>query len=116
MISISQEWMWQDQKLWMKFRPQVEIHGLDIPYDDPAPIEVVPAQAVPTSVLITPPLAPELRRSTRVIAQVTQVYALSIAGSTQSYVVTQLESQGVQTPDGHMFVQDDFYQAAPGVV
>jgi hypothetical protein len=27
-----------------------------------------------------------------------------------------MESQGVLYPDLHMFVQDDFYQAEPGVV
>jgi hypothetical protein len=43
-------------------------------------------------------------------------YTPSLSGSKYSYVVTQLESQGVLNPDSHMFVQEDFYQAEPDVV
>jgi hypothetical protein len=96
--------------------PQVEIDDLDIPHDDPAPIEVVPAQAVPMSAPVAPPLAPELRRSTRVRTQATQGYTRSMTGSKYSYAVTQLESQGVLNPDAHMSVQEDFYQAEPEFV
>jgi hypothetical protein len=42
--------------------PQVEIYDpSDIPHDDPTPIEVVPAQAVP---VLAPPAYTGLRRST----------------------------------------------------
>jgi hypothetical protein len=47
--------------------PQVEIYDPDdIPHDDPAPIEVVPAQAVPVPAPVAPPAETGLRRSTRV--------------------------------------------------
>jgi hypothetical protein len=39
-----------------------------------------------------------------------------MTSSKYSYAVTQLETQGVLNPDAHMFLQDDFYQANPGVV
>jgi hypothetical protein len=39
-----------------------------------------------------------------------------MTGSNYSYAVTQLDSQGVLNPDAHMFVQEDFYQAEPGIV
>jgi hypothetical protein len=97
--------------------PQVEIYDPDdIPHDDPAPIEVVPAQAVPVLALVTPPAETGLRRSTRVRTQASQGYTPRMTGSKYSYAVTQLESQGVLYPDAHMFVQDDFYQAEPDVV
>jgi hypothetical protein len=48
---------------------QVEIDDLDIPHYDPAPIEVVPSQTVPTSAPVAPP---SLRRSAKVKAQATQ--------------------------------------------
>jgi hypothetical protein len=38
--------------------PQLEIDDINIPHDDPASIEVVPAQAVPTSALVAPLSAP----------------------------------------------------------
>jgi hypothetical protein len=45
--------------------PQVEIYDPDdIPHDDPAPIEVVPAQAVPVLAPVAPPAETGLRRST----------------------------------------------------
>jgi hypothetical protein len=34
--------------------PQVQIDDLDIPHDDPSPIEVVPAQSVPTPAMSIP--------------------------------------------------------------
>jgi hypothetical protein len=86
--------------------PQVEIDDLGIPHDDLTPIEVVPAQEVPTpatSALVAPPASPELRRSTRVRTQETQGYTPSMIGSKYSHKVTQLESQGVLNPDAHMF-------------
>jgi hypothetical protein len=39
-----------------------------------------------------------------------------MTGLKYSYAETQLESQGVLTPDAHMFVQDDFYQSEPDLV
>jgi hypothetical protein len=97
--------------------PQVEIYDPDdIPHDDPAPIEVVPAQLVPLLAPVEPPAETGLRRSTRVRTQASQGYTPSMTGSKYSYAVTQLEHQGVLYPDAHMFVQDDFYQAEPDVV
>jgi hypothetical protein len=97
--------------------PQVEIYDPDdIPHDDPAPIEVVPAQAVPVLAPVAPPAETGIRRSTRVSTQASQGYTPSMTGSKYSYAVTQLESQGVLYPDACMFVQDDFYQAEPDVV
>jgi hypothetical protein len=56
--------------------PQVEIDDLDIPHDDPAPIEVAPTQAAHApeiSAPVTPPAqAPGLHRSTRVKSQKNQ--------------------------------------------
>jgi hypothetical protein len=50
--------------------PQVEIYDPDdIPHDDPAPIEVVPEQAVPVPAPVVPPAETGLRRSTRVRTQ-----------------------------------------------
>jgi hypothetical protein len=47
--------------------PQVEIYDPDdIPHDYPAPIEVVPAQAVPLPAPVAPPAETGLHRSTRV--------------------------------------------------
>jgi hypothetical protein len=97
--------------------PHVEIYDPnDIPHDHPAPIEVVPAQAVPVPAPVAPPVETGLRRSTRVRTQASQCYTPSMTGSKYSYAVTQLESQGVLYSDAHMFVQDDFYQAEPDVV
>jgi hypothetical protein len=97
--------------------PQVEIYDPDdIPHDDPDPIEVVPAQAVPVLAPVAPPAETGFCRSTRVRTQASQGYTPSMTGSKYSYAVTQLESQGVLYPDAHMFVQDDFYQAEPDVV
>jgi hypothetical protein len=100
--------------------PQVEIHDLDIPHDDLAPIEVAPTQEEQapktTTPVALPAQAPGLRRSTRVKSQMTQGYTRSMAGSKYSYTVTQLESQGVINPDAHMFVQEDLYQAEPTIV
>jgi hypothetical protein len=97
--------------------PQVEIYDPDnIPHDNPAPIEVVPAQAVPVPAPVAPPAETGLRRSTRVRTQASQGYTPSMTGSKYLYTVTQLESQGVLNPDAHMFTQDDFYQAEPDVV
>jgi hypothetical protein len=97
--------------------PQVEIHDTEyIPHDDPAPIEIVPAQEVPVLAPVAPPAETGLRRSTRVLTQASQGYTPSMTGSKYSYEVTQLDSQGVLYPDAHMFVQDDFYQAEPDVV
>jgi hypothetical protein len=97
--------------------PQVEIYDPgNIPHDDPAPIEVVPAQAVPVLAPVAPPTETGLHRSTRVRTQASQGYNPSMTGSKYSYAVTQLESQGVLYPDAHMFLQDNFYQAEPDVV
>jgi hypothetical protein len=99
--------------------PQVEIDDLDINHNDPAPIEVVPAQAVPTPAMsapVAPPAAPELHRSTRVRTRATQGYTLSMTGSKCAYLVTQLYIQGVFNPDAHMFVQYYLYQAKPDFV
>jgi hypothetical protein len=74
--------------------PQVEIYDpVDIPHDDPAPIEVVPAQAVPVLAPVAPPAETGLHRSTRVRTQSSQGYTPIMTGSKYSYAVTQLESQ-----------------------
>jgi hypothetical protein len=74
--------------------PQVEIYDPDdIPHDDPAPIEVVPAQAVPVPAPVAPPEETGLRRSTRVRTQASQGCTPSMTGSKYLYAVTQLESQ-----------------------
>ena len=39
-----------------------------------------------------------------------------MSGSKYSFVVEQLEWQGVLHPDAHMFVQEEFCQAEPDVV
>jgi hypothetical protein len=97
--------------------PQAEIYDPDdISHDDPAPIEVVLAQAVPVLAPVAPPAETGFRRSTRVRTQASQGYTPSITGSKYPYAVTQLESQGVLYPDAHMFVQEDFYQAEPDAV
>jgi hypothetical protein len=45
--------------------PQVDIYDTDdIPHDDPAPIEIVPAQSVPVPAPVAPPAETGLRRST----------------------------------------------------
>jgi hypothetical protein len=99
--------------------PQVEIDDLDIPHDDPAPIEVAPTQSeqapeMPTPVAL-PAQAPGLHISTRVRSQVNQGYTPRMSGSEYSYAVSQLESQGVLNTDAHIFVQEYFYQAEPNV-
>jgi hypothetical protein len=95
--------------------PQVEIYNLDIPHDDPDPIELAPTLAEQASETPAPVALPAqatgIHRSTRVRSQVNKGYTPSMAGSKYSYAVTQLESQGV-----NMCVQDDFYQADPDVV
>jgi hypothetical protein len=74
--------------------PQVEIYDPDnIPHDDPAPIEVVPAQAVLVLAPVAPPSETGLHRSTRVRTQASQGYTPSMTVSKYSYAVTQLESQ-----------------------
>jgi hypothetical protein len=100
--------------------PQVEINDIDIPQDDPAPIEVAPPQEaaapeMPTPVAITAH-APGIRRSTRVRTQAKDAYTPSMTGSKYSYAVTQLETKVVLNPDAHMFVQEDFYQSEPNVL
>jgi hypothetical protein len=100
--------------------PQVEINDLNIPQDDPAPIEVAPPQksaapAMPTLV-VTPAHAPGLCISTQVRTHAKQAYTPSMTGSKYSYAVTQVETQGVLNPDAHIFVQEDFYQAELDVV
>jgi hypothetical protein len=100
--------------------PQIEINDLDIPQDDPYPIEVAPPQesaapAMPTPVA-TPAHVQGLCRSNRLRTQAKQAYIPSMTGSKYSYAVTQLETQGVLNPDAHIFVQEDFYQAEPDVV
>jgi hypothetical protein len=100
--------------------PQVEIDDLDIPYDDPDPIEVEPTQEEPgpetPAPVSLPAQAPDLHRSSRVRSQMNKGYTPILSGSKYSYAVTRLESQGVLNPDSHMFVQDDFYQAELDVV
>jgi hypothetical protein len=55
--------------------PQVEIYDPnDIPHDDPAPIEVVPAQAVQVPAQVAPPAETGICRSTRVRTQAIQGY------------------------------------------
>jgi hypothetical protein len=100
--------------------PQVKINDIDIPQDDPTPIEVAQTQEaaaprMPTPV-VTPAHAPGLHISTRVRTQAKQAYTPSMTRSKYSYAVTQLATQGMLNPDAHMFVQEDFYQAEPDVV
>jgi hypothetical protein len=89
--------------------PQVEINDLDIPQDDPDPIEVAPPQESAASTMSTPFVTPVhaqgLRRSNLVRTQAKQAYTPSMTGSNYSYEVTQLETQGVLNPGAHMFVQ-----------
>jgi hypothetical protein len=74
--------------------PQVEMYDPDdIPHDDPAPIEVVPAQAVPVLAPVAPPEETGFRRLTRVRTQASQGYIPIMTGSKYLYAVTQLESQ-----------------------
>jgi hypothetical protein len=74
--------------------PQFEIYDpADIPHDDPSPIEVVPAQAVPVLSPFAPPAETGLHRSTRVRTQASQGYTPIMTGSKYSYAVTQIESQ-----------------------
>jgi hypothetical protein len=97
--------------------PQVEIYDPDdIPRVDPAPIEVVPAQAVPLLAPVAPPAETGFRRSTQVRSQASQGYTPSMTGSKYTYAVSQVESQGVIYPDARVFVQDNFYQAELDVV
>jgi hypothetical protein len=59
--------------------PQVEIYDTDdIHHDDPAPIEVVPAQSVPVPAPVAPPAETGLHRSTRVRTQASQGYTSSM--------------------------------------
>jgi hypothetical protein len=100
--------------------PQVDINDLDIPQEDPSPIELAPtkeaaARAMPKPVA-TPAHAPGLCRSTIVRTHAKEAYTPSMTGSKYSYAVTQMDTQGVLNPDAHMFVQEDFYQAELGVV
>jgi hypothetical protein len=50
------------------------------------------------------------------MTQAKQAYTPSMTGSKYSYAVAQLETQGVLDPDAHMFVQEVFFQARPGIV
>jgi hypothetical protein len=73
--------------------PQLEMYDPDdISHDDSAPIEVVPAQAVPVLAPVAPSAETGLRRSARVRTQASQGYTPSMTGSNYSYAVTQLES------------------------
>jgi hypothetical protein len=56
------------------------------------------------------------RRRSIQIRTKTKAYAPSLSGTRYSYALTRLETQGVLNPDAHMFVQQDFYQAAPDVM
>jgi hypothetical protein len=74
--------------------PQVEIYDPDdIPHDEPAPIEVVPAQSVTVPAPVAPPTETGLRRSTRVRTQASPGYTPSMTGSKYPCAVTKLESQ-----------------------
>jgi hypothetical protein len=62
--------------------PQVDIYDRDdITHDDPAPIEVVPAQSVSVPSPVAQPAETGLRRSTRVQTQASQGYTPSMTGS-----------------------------------
>jgi hypothetical protein len=52
--------------------PHVEIDDLDIPHDDPAPIEVALTQDETPALVALPAHAPELRILTRVRSQTNQ--------------------------------------------
>jgi hypothetical protein len=71
--------------------PQVEINDLDIPQDDPAPIEVAPPQESTAPAIkppvITPAHAQGFRRSNRVRTQAKQAYTPSMTGAKYSYAV-----------------------------
>jgi hypothetical protein len=100
--------------------PQVDINYLDIPQDDPAPIEVAPPQASASPTMPTPVVtfvhAQGLCRSNRIRTQAKQAHTPSMTGSKYSYTVAQLETHGVLNPDAYMFVQEDFYQAEPDIM
>jgi hypothetical protein len=74
--------------------PQVDIDGIYITQDEPAPIEVSPTQEeqapeTPAPVALSAQ-APGLRRSTRVRSHTNQGYTPRISGSKYSYAVTQI--------------------------
>ena len=78
--------------------PQIfEINeDLDIPEQDPPPIELEPdtAAAIEIETVVTPDSieAPDLRRSTRVRSQTKQDYAPIMTGNRHGYALTQLEA------------------------
>ena len=95
--------------------PQVvEIDDPEIPqHPSLAAPEVLADLDVPIQVST---LAAELPRiSTRVRSQ-PDTYTPSMTGKRYEYAMTQLEIQGVLHTDSHIFAQEYFYQAEPGVV
>jgi hypothetical protein len=99
----------------------VEIDDLNIRVPDPPPMEMETTVQDDLAAPVEPaPVAQPVEhhgtcRSARVQTQ-TKEYKPSMQGTRYSYVLTQLESQGVLNPDAHMFVQEDFYQADPNVM
>ena len=95
---------------------QVEIHDLDVPINDPDPIQVetVTESVEPSAPEPVVPTGP--RRSARVRTQ-PKAYIPSMTGSSKyAFAVTQLQENNVLYPDTHMFMQHDFYQAESDVV
>jgi hypothetical protein len=96
----------------------VHIPGVDYDTtqpDAPTPVMVERVPQVDTIDSTNPQQVPALRRSARTRNQ-HRAYIPSTSGSKYSYAVTQLHSDGVLSPDAHMFVQEDFYQAEPDIV
>ena len=73
-----------------------------------------PAIQAPEAVQAEP--IPDGPRHSARIRTSPKTYTPSMLGSKYSFVVEQLEWQGVLHPDAHMFVQEDFYLAEPDVV
>ena len=114
----------------------VEInYDLDIPAQDPPPIELEPDNEAEIEIetVVTPASieALPLRRSTRCRSQTKQKNTPSMTGKRYGYASTQLETywttkydfsimkmldQVVLNLDAHMFAQQDFYQSEPDVV
>jgi hypothetical protein len=96
----------------------VESDHLDTPTPDPSSVAAEnTTEAAENTTDVAQPITTqdETRRSTRIRTQI-KAYTPSFSGSKYSYVVTQLQNDGLLNPDAHMFLQGDFYQAEPDVV
>ena len=96
----------------------IDIVDTDIPPTNPVPIETSPVHqvgAVVEPMPATQQVEPDIHRSSRFKTQA-EKYTPSMPGSKYSYVITELESQGLFNPDAHLFFTKEFYQAEPDVV